>query len=251
VQATTRALAAAWLAGAGLAAPETRFRTADPAAAASLGEVRWLDERLLVARNEIDWGAIEAEAAARFDGAPAQVIEREGWVALRRLLSTALVAILLAPGVAALGADVMRLLLVMELVEGVAAGGQPDRAEVLAALRWRTVVLPREIMRLPFIRRSVLARRPGVADLYVVREEWARYELGEIAHIENVLRGEVKRSLLERTDEQETTLTTETARTRQSQQDTQTTDRFELKQSSQTDTSLAFHIDGKVDTSGV
>jgi hypothetical protein len=42
-----------------------------------------------------------------------------------------------------------------------------------------------------------------------VREEWARYEAGEIAHIENVLKGELKERLFERTDEQETTVTTE------------------------------------------
>jgi hypothetical protein len=49
----------------------------------------------------------------------------------------------------------------------------------------------------------------------------------------------------------ETTVTTDLLKTKQSQQDSQTTDRFELKQSSQIDTSLALHIEGKVDTSGV
>jgi hypothetical protein len=83
-----------------------------------------------------------------------------------------------------------------------------------------------------------------------VREEWARFEAGEVAHIENVLKGELKKRLLERTDEQETTVTTEEEVSRLDERDTQTTDRFDLKQETERDTSLAFHVDGKVETSG-
>ena len=162
-----------------------------------------------------------------------------------------MVAILLAPGDGGIGADTLRLLLVMGLLEQVAADARLTAAAMFAALRWRTVTLPPGIELLPFVRKSILARRPGVTDLYTVREEWNRYELGEIAHIENVLRGELKKSLLEKTDEQETTVTDDTSVTKTAEQDTQTTDRFELKASSQIDTSLALHVEGKVDTSGV
>lgn len=243
--------ASAYLADEGLNAPATRFTTNVPGEAGLLAMLRWLDKHLLRNQNAIDWPALAGDFAVRFDGAPAAVTARGNWGALRVRLSNALVAILLASGGPALGADVTRLLLVMGLVEAAADDGDLDADAVFAALRWRTVALPPRLLLLPFVMKSILARRPGVSDLYVVREEWARYELGEIAHIQNVLKGEVKRSLFEKTDEQETTVILDESTTRSVQQDSQTTDRFELKTSSQIDTSLALHVEGKVDTSGV
>ena len=119
--------------------------------------------------------------------------------------------------------------------------------EVYEALRWTTVTLPASFSDWSY---SLLARRPGFSDLYIVWEEWARYEANEIAHIENVLKGEVKKSLFERSDQVETTITTEQDVSRTEEHDNQTTDRFELKQEAERDTSLALHIEGKVDTSG-
>lgn len=231
--------------------PVQQFRTGDADTAALLLKVRWLDKLLLSKNNKLDWHGIEPDVVARFDGQLPQLVERASWIALRQELSNGLVAILLGRGDVTIAADMMRLLLIMGLIELVLRDGDLDAIAVFNALRWRKVVLPQRILRLPFITRSVLARPPGVSDLYIVREEWNRYELGEIAHIENVLKGELKRSLLEKTDEAETTLTSETMRTKTAQQDTQTTDRFELKEATQRDTSLALHADGKVDTSGV
>jgi hypothetical protein len=99
-------------------------------------------------------------------------------------------------------------------------------------------------------RRARLAQRAGFGDLWVVREEWACYQTGEIAHIENVLEGELRRRVHKRVDETETTETTETETTRVDQLDTQTTDRFELAEETTRDTSLAIRVDGQVDTSG-
>lgn len=46
--------------------------------------------------------------------------------------------------------------------------------------------------------------RMGFAELYVVREEWVRYELGEIAHIDSELADEMKvRTQVRTTGEQE------------------------------------------------
>jgi hypothetical protein len=73
---------------------------------------------------------------------------------------------------------------------------------------------------------------------------------GEIAHIENVLAHEFKERVHTRTDETEITLTTEVERTRLEERDVQTTSRFELTQNSATDTTLAVHVEGQVDTSG-
>lgn len=44
----------------------------------------------------------------------------------------------------------------------------------------------------------------GFAEFYVVREEWVRYELGEIAHIDSELADEMKvRTQVRTTGEQE------------------------------------------------
>jgi hypothetical protein len=222
------------------------------AEAAILARLRSFDRELLRNGNAADWDDLAENFEELFDGDPENVVERDSWGALFERLSDTLVAILLARGDPALGADVVRLLLVMGLVRAeVEAAAALDADAVFSALRWRTIALPPGVLLLTSVMRSILARRPGVSDLYVVREEWNRYEPGEIAHIENVLQGEVKRSIIEKTDERETTAVLDESTTRSVQQDSQTTDRFELKTSSQVDTSLALHIEGKVDTSGV
>ncbi|MDQ3789357.1 MAG: hypothetical protein M3422_19215, partial [Actinomycetota bacterium] len=70
----------------------------------------------------------------------------------------------------------------------------------------------------------------GVGDLLVVRQQLKRYEGGEVGHIENVLRGEAKKRthLRSRTTEQ-TDITEEVVETTE-ERDSQTTERFELKQ---------------------
>jgi hypothetical protein len=246
-----RGQAQEYLSASGLAKPARRFSTPNADAAAALGELRWFDQLLLARKNRVAWTEIAAAVQTRLDGQVARVLERQNWRLLRELLSSALVAILIGQGEAVIGGDVIRLLLVFGLLEKIVEAGALGAEQVFTLLRWRDVLLPESILDLPILGQSVLSRRPGVSDLYLVREEWARYELGEIAHIENVLKGELKRSLLEKTDEQETTVTTDTATTRTAQQDSQTTDRFELKLASQVDTSLALHVEGKVDTSGV
>jgi len=171
------------------------------AEAAILARLRSFDRELLRNGNAADWDDLAENFEELFDGDPENVVERDSWGALFERLSDTLVAILLARGDPALGADVVRLLLVMGLVRAeVEAAAALDADAVFSALRWRTIALPPGVLLLPSVMRSILARRPGVSDLYVVREEWNRYEPGEIAHIENVLQGEVKRSIIEKGD---------------------------------------------------
>jgi len=122
--------------------------------------------------------------------------------------------------------------------------------DVYRALRWRTVVFPEELLKLGGPIRSAVVRRPGFSDLYVVREEWNRYEAGEIAYIENVMAGEMKDRTHVRTDESEQTVTTDQTRTTFNERDSQMTDRFDTHLEATKDTDLAAHIDGKVDVSG-
>lgn len=150
-----------------------------------------------------------------------------------------------------------RLMLVMALVDTLqltpAAIITPD--QVFAALRWRTLIFPDAIRQLLLANRnrgpSVLVRKPGFADLYITREEWDHYEAAEIASIENILGREVKGRVHILVNQTTTTSTTETTTTQLREQDTTTTDLSQLQQQSSSDISLAAHIDGQVDTSGL
>ena len=67
----------------------------------------------------------------------------------------------------------------------------------------------------------------------VVRQALVRYELGEIAHIENVLAKESRGHHTRRSRTTEDFLSTETESTKEEERDLQTTDRFELQRESQ------------------
>lgn len=72
----------------------------------------------------------------------------------------------------------------------------------------------------------------GIADLKVVRSQLYKYELGEVAHVENVLQGEKRKRTFRDLRRQESTLMEEQETYRESEQETQTTERFELQQES-------------------
>lgn len=69
----------------------------------------------------------------------------------------------------------------------------------------------------------------GVGDLLLIKQHVLRYEGGELAHVENVLRSEHLSRETRRLDRTETTILTETEHTKEDERDTQTTDRFSLK----------------------
>ncbi|HYG96556.1 MAG TPA: hypothetical protein VD741_05550 [Solirubrobacterales bacterium] len=69
----------------------------------------------------------------------------------------------------------------------------------------------------------------GVGDLKVVKQELLAYEPGEVAYIENVLKGETKKREHRSLDRTETTLMRIEEEAKETQRDTQSTDRFELK----------------------
>jgi hypothetical protein len=94
------------------------------------------------------------------------------------------------------------------------------------------------------------ARVLGVGELRVVRQRWLGYELGEVARIENVLRGEVRERRHRRTDTREEVLVTETERDEESQEDLQSTDRFELQQETQRTLHQDSQVEANVHVSG-
>jgi len=68
----------------------------------------------------------------------------------------------------------------------------------------------------------------GVADLLVVKQNLKRYDARDVAHIENVLRGESKRREHKRATTTETLSVTETERVREEERETASTERFEM-----------------------
>lgn len=73
----------------------------------------------------------------------------------------------------------------------------------------------------------------GMADLLIVEQELARYELGEIAHIENVLKSELRDRKHRINTLTEESVTTETEETDTKENDLSTAERFELQTESQ------------------
>lgn len=69
----------------------------------------------------------------------------------------------------------------------------------------------------------------GIGDLLVVKQFLCKYEAGEIAHVENVLKGESKERSHRRLDRTEDIFSTQTEKSEETERDLQTTDRYELK----------------------
>lgn len=73
----------------------------------------------------------------------------------------------------------------------------------------------------------------GVMDLLIVRQQLKGYETADISHIENVLSGEKRERFHSKRLETETTIVRETERETSTEQELQTTDRFEMRRESQ------------------
>ena len=73
------------------------------------------------------------------------------------------------------------------------------------------------------------AKPVGVGDLLVVKQHTLRYEGGELAHLENVMKTEKLSRNTRRLDRTETTIVQETENTSETERDNQTTERFSLQ----------------------
>ncbi|MBS0424546.1 MAG: hypothetical protein JSR71_09035 [Proteobacteria bacterium] len=90
----------------------------------------------------------------------------------------------------------------------------------------------------------------GIGDLKVVKQKLVSYQLGEVAHIENVLRGEYKERKYRVLDRTEQTLDITTENNEETTKDTQTTERFELKKESDKTISEQMSVQAGVTVSG-
>jgi hypothetical protein len=91
-------------------------------------------------------------------------------------------------------------------------------------------------------------RPVGIADLKIVKQILVKYEPGEVAHIENVLKGESKERIHRRLDTIETFISDETTREAETNRETQTTDRNEMQRETQRtiNEALNFNTDASV-----
>jgi hypothetical protein len=185
-------LAAGYLGDLGVTARTAQLELDDGDLARPFARLRALDRELARAGNRPTVKEVTDTVRDLFDQAPRELVQDPWWLQLRGLISEALVAATVVTVTPDLRSDLTRLLLVAGLVEALSLANSPVKqpGDVYWALRWRTVVLPEALLVRLREARPVLARRPGFADLYVVRDEWNRYEPGEIAHIESVLPGE-------------------------------------------------------------
>ncbi len=90
----------------------------------------------------------------------------------------------------------------------------------------------------------------GIGDLKVVKQKLTSYQLGEVAHIENVLRGESKERKYRVLDRTEQTLDITTETNEEQSRDTQTTERFELKKESENTIQQQMSVQAGVSVSG-
>jgi hypothetical protein len=188
---------------------------------------------------------------------PSRLIELPVWKNVRTALGDSLITAVatgISPQHIAQLSDLFRALHVIELlaVEGSLSTAADVRSESLESLILLPVWLSeaRNLLRGEKLRRPLLARAPAFSDLIVVRQEWSCYLPGEIAHIENVLSGELKERSHERMEETETKQETETTTTTSEERDTQSTDRQSVKEEAQQETRLEVGVEGQVDTSG-
>jgi hypothetical protein len=90
----------------------------------------------------------------------------------------------------------------------------------------------------------------GVGDLKVVKQTLKKYVAGEVAHIENVLRGEYKERKHRVLDRTEDILSVTNETDEETTKDTQTTERFELKKESEKAVQEQMSVQAGVTVSG-
>lgn len=93
----------------------------------------------------------------------------------------------------------------------------------------------------------VKASNIGKANLYVVRQKIARYLPKDIAHIENILKGEKKERTHRTFERSEMTFTTKHEKVEEEKNELETTERFELDKESQEIMKRDVHLEGGVD----
>ncbi len=181
---------------------------------------------------KVNRNTVDAAIAQAFQSKASALVKNADYKTDRVAVDDSILALFIAPRSAkARGPSLLPLVRIaqtMLLIEQVADASQTiDAAAVTAALK-ATLVLPPLI----FPPKPNGLQPVGVADLLVVKQHLKRYELGEIAKIENLLRGESRKLSDKHTLTTEQTTVSETETTTETTKELQTEERFDLKRAS-------------------
>jgi hypothetical protein len=186
-----------------------------------------LNELYEAASTVKDSADLTAAINTIFGKPPQDIVTDPAFDQLLRHLRDSIVACFIAPHPRALPiAELVKILRVLMLITRVADGDQAlDEPGAIQTALVATVLLPKNVFPL----RDDLPHPVGVGDLLVVKQQLTRYEGGDIAKIENILRGEKR----EKTDLHavtlDSTVVTETAKTTETTTSLDVTERFDLK----------------------
>ncbi|MCI0693837.1 hypothetical protein L0337_17750 [candidate division KSB1 bacterium] len=112
-------------------------------------------------------------------------------------------------------------------------------------------VIPSEFAYLLFFRNPYNPIRPvGIGDLKVVKQELCEYLAGEVAHIENVLKGEFKERSHRRLNRTEDILVTEQETIETEERELQTTDQFEMQKEAESVIQTDMNVQAGLTVSG-
>jgi len=206
-----------------------------------------------------DWKTTGKSTAAKNDAA--MIMGDDRWPALRVAVGDTLIAVTLLRQPQRVE-QLVRLFRAIGLIEALAVGGDALPAETVAALYMdRIVILPEWLRGGPGALKGgmslksgslapgagMLVRSPAFSDHVVVREEWSCYVPGEIAHVENVLRGERKTREHRRLSETETTELLDRSTLNLTEHNQQTTERNSLQEEASSQTQVEIGVEGQVD----
>jgi hypothetical protein len=170
---------------------------------------------------------LAADVEAAFAEPAASLVAEQWFQDLQTHAKDTVVARIIVPAARSYNvADLALLIRLTALIAAVAAQDpaleQPGAiARALAAV----LLLPAPAFPL----RTDLPQPVGVGDLLVVRQQLIRYEAGDIANIENILRGEKRSKASGHSLTTDTTTITETVKTTETTTSLDVTERFELK----------------------
>lgn len=205
---------------------------------------KWTRKLILLAEPTLPTPTDAASAAK------ALVVSAD-WLLDRLRLGLSLLASLYLPdgdaNTQAIRARTSRLVSVAALIEDIARGllSVQNPARLRQLLGTRRIILPGPMLR-PLKKPSNLARKPGMADLYVVRQTWWKYVPGEVAHIESVMAHEAKKRFFERRDSTEALSQDQVTATTSDERENQSTSRFELTEALREASSSNWYVNGAI-----
>lgn len=189
------------------------------------------DELYSAALTATKGAALEAVIQSGFGMGSAALVSDANFKTLMQSVSDSIVAAVIHPAVHSLPvADLARIARLGNLITRVAAKDAAlDTAGAIQSALDATLLLPTAIFPL----RDDLPQPVGVGDLLVVKQQLKRFEAGDIADIENILRGEKRDKRVIHTLTTDTTTTTDTSKSTTTENELDVTERFDLKTESE------------------